>query len=259
MSKQKIPLRVLKSLRGLLLPAVLLGLWEYTSHRDAAHAFAFAPLEQVYGALRELLAGGDLWVNLLGSLQRASTGLLTGAVAGIAIGLLMAFSRIALTLINPLYQGIRQVPLLGLTPLISLWLGNGEPSKLFIIALAAFYPMVLNTYEGLRQVDLRYREVGQAYGFGRVLLFRRVLLPAALPSLLTGLQQAVPFAWLAAIGGELIFNAGAGLGNLMMSAELGARMDVIVVCAISITLLGIGMSQLLSLASSRLLRWQHIR
>ena len=249
-------IRVVNSLRGWILPLLLLAAWEYASHRDAAHAYAFVPLEQVLGALRELLGNGDLWLNLRGSLLRACVGLGFGVVFGVGIGVLMAFSRAALTLINPLYQSIRQVPLLGLTPLIGLWLGNGEPAKVFIIALAAFYPMVLSTYEGLHHVDVRYREVGLVYGFSRIQLFRRVLLPAALPSLLAGLQQAVPFAWIVAVAGELLFNVGAGLGNLMMVAETGARMDVIIVCVAGITVMGVSMSQMVSVLSNHVLRWQ---
>lgn len=248
--------RYLGSLRGWILPALLLAWWEYTSHRDVAHAYAFVPLEQVFTALVERLSDGDLLNNLAGSLLRTSLGLISGVVLGIAIGTLMAASSIALTLINPIYQSIRQVPLLGLTPLLGLWMGNGETAKVFIIALASFYPMVLNTYEGLRNVDSRYLEVGRVYGFGRLRLFRSVLLPAALPSVFTGLQQAVPMAWIAAVGGELLFNVGAGLGNLMMQAESGARMDVIIVCTASITVLGIAMSYLTSRLSAYALRWR---
>ena len=250
-------IRSLGKLRGWVLPALLLGLWEYASHRDAAHAYAFVPLEQVWTALGEWLRNGQLLGNLVGSLTRASLGLTIGVVAGIAVGMAMGLSRVALTLINPIYQAIRQVPLLGLTPLIGLWVGNGESAKVFIIALAAFYPMVLNTYEGLRHVDTRYVEVGRIYGLGRLRLFRRVLLPAALPSLFAGLQQAVPLAWIATIGGELLFNAGAGLGNLMLQAETSARMDVIVICTASVTVLGIAMSALASLFAARALRWRH--
>lgn len=243
-------------LQGWALPVVLLGLWEYTSHRDAAHAYAFVPLEQVVSALHEVLSDGELWNNLLGSLTRTSEGLGIGVVIGIAVGVLMASSRLALALINPLYQSIRQVPILGLTPLLSLWMGNGEPAKVFVIALAAFYPMVLNTYEGLHEVGVGYREVGSVYRFNRWQMLRRIYLPAALPSVLTGLQQAVPFAWISAVGAELLLNAGAGLGNLMMTAETGARMDLIVVCTLAISLLGIGMSQLVNRLGRHLLRWR---
>jgi sulfonate transport system permease protein len=234
----------------------LLGWWEYTSHRDAAHAYAFVPLEQIVLAFRQLLGSGELLLNLKGSLLRTSIGLGLGVVAGVSTGLLMAFSASARTLINPVYQSVRQVPLLGLTPLIALWVGNGEPAKIFIIALAAFFPMVLNTYEGLRNVDGRYSEVGYAYGLGRAQVLKRVLVPASLPSFFSGLQQAVPFAWIATVAGELLFNVGAGLGNLMMVAETNARMDVIIVCTATIALCGIAMSQIVSFWSAYALRWR---
>jgi sulfonate transport system permease protein len=246
-----------RSWRGWVLPMLLLGVWEFTSHRDAVHAYAFVPLEQVLAALRQLLRNGELLLNLKGSLLRTCIGIVTGVLAGVAIGVLMSFSRVALTLINPIYQSIRQVPLLGLIPLIALWIGNGETAKIFIIALAAFYPMVLNTYEGLRNVDVRYSEVGFVYGLSRVQMLRRVLLPASLPSFFSGLQQAVPFAWIAAVGGELLLNVGAGLGNLMMTAETNARMDIIILCTASVAALGIVMSHLVSRWSSYALRWRH--
>lgn len=252
----RILLRFTASWRGWVLPALLLGWWEYTSHRDAAHAYAFVPLEQVVLALRQLLGSGDLLLSLEGSLLRATFGLGLGVAAGVSTGLLMAFSARARTLINPIYQSVRQVPLLGLTPLIALWVGNGEPAKIFIIALAAFFPMVLSTYEGLRNVDGRYGEVGYAYGLSRAQVLRRVLVPASLPSFFSGLQQAVPFAWIAAVAGELLFNVGAGLGNLMMVAETNARMDVIIVCTGTIALLGIAMSRIVSFWSDYALRWR---
>jgi sulfonate transport system permease protein len=244
------------SWRGWVLPALLLGWWEYTSHRDAVHAYAFVPLEQIILALRQLLGSGELLLSLRGSLLRTSIGLAIGVGVGVSTGLLMAFSAPARTLINPIYQSIRQVPLLGLTPLIALWVGNGEPAKIFIIALAAFFPMALNTYEGLRNVDGRYGEVGYAYGLSRAQVLKRVLVPASLPSFFSGLQQSVPFAWIAAVAGELLFNVGAGLGNLMTVAETNARMDVIIVCTATIALCGIAMSQIVSLWSAYALRWR---
>jgi len=240
-------------LKGWLVPVLLLAVWQYMAGLSQAHAHAFVPLQQVVEAARQLILSGELWLNLLGSLQRTSTGLVIGSLAGLALGILLAFSRIALTLVSPLFHSIRQVPLLGLTPLIALWMGNGEPAKIFLVSLAAFYPLVLNTYEGLRNVDPQYQELGRILGFNRLLLFRRVLLPAALPSIFTGLQQAVPFAWITALGSELLFNAGTGLGSLMMTAEVGARMDIIIVCAVTVTLLGMLMSYLVGALANRVL------
>ncbi len=243
-------------LRGLLVPIVLLLVWQYMSGTSASHAYAFVPLQQVWTSLLTLISSGELWVNLLGSLHRTTVGLLLGIALGLVVGTLMALSKIANTLIGPLYHSIRQVPLLGLTPLIGLWMGNGEPAKVFIITLAAFYPVVLNTYEGLRQVDVQHAELAEVYQFNRRQYFWRMRLPAAIPSILTGFLHAVTFAWITAIGSELLFNAGAGLGNLMMTAEVGAHMDIILICAITVTLLGVTMTLLVQRLSKRLLRWR---
>ncbi|ACE85413.1 AtsB [Cellvibrio japonicus Ueda107] len=252
-----IPLQTwLSGWSGLLLPLLIVVLWQYTSSRSATHAYAFVPLQDVGRTFLELVYSGELWINFCGSLERTALGLSLGVVAGVSLGLLMYYARLVALLVNPLYNALRQVPLLGLTPLIGLWFGNGDEAKVFIIALAAFYPMVLNSYEGLRNVDGRFREVGQIYGFSRWQQFRLVLWPAALPNLVTGLLLAIPFAWITCIGSELLFNAGAGLGNLMMTAEASARMDIILICALVVTLLGVVMNYAVSVLGNYLLRWR---
>lgn len=240
--------------RGWLLPLALLGLWEVLSRQSAMHAYAMPPLAEIGRALREVIANGELLSSFAGSLQRTSLGLGLGIAAGIAAGLAIALSRLADLLASPLLHSLRQVPLLGLAPLISLWIGNGEEAKVFVIALASFYPVVLNTAGSLSQVPPHYQEVGRSLGFGRWQQFRHVQWPAALPGVLSGIGQAVPFAWIAAIGSELLFNAGAGFGNLMMTAELGARMDIIIVCAITVTALGVVMSHGVHRLAQALLR-----
>lgn len=239
--------RLIAKSRGLLLPLLLIGGWEYLSRQGAAGAYAFVPLSAIGSALLELLANGELLVNLLASLARTSTGLVLGIVFGVSLGVLMALSALANRLIGPLFHSIRQVPMLGWIPLIAMWFGNGEFSKVLIVSLAAFYPMVLNTYQGFSHVEQRYREVGQ------------VLLPAALPSIATGVLHALAFAWVTAVGSELFLSSGAGLGNLMMNAEAGSRMEVIVLSVLCIGLCGYLMTLFFTLLSRHVLRWRNIR
>ena len=250
---------LLNRFRGLLLPLLLIGAWEWLSRQDAAGAYAFVPLSTIGSALLELLGNGELRVNLLASLGRASGGLLLGSLAGVLLGALMAQSVLANRLIGPLFHAVRQVPMLGWIPLIAMWFGNGEFSKMLIVSLAAFYPMVLNTYQGFCQVERRYREVGQVLVLGPAQRLRHILLPAALPSMATGLLQALAFAWVTAVGSELFLSSGAGLGNLMMNAEAGSRMEVIVLCVLCIGLCGYLMTLLLTFLSRRLLRWRPTR
>ncbi|NVO05165.1 MAG: ABC transporter permease, partial [Rhodoferax sp.] len=125
--------------KGLLLPLALLAAWEWASRQGASAAYVFVSLSTMGHTLLQLAASGELWLHLHTSLARTLTGLGIGASIGIAVGTLMAQSRVAERLIGPLYHSIRQVPLLGLIPLLGLWVGNGNSAKLLVIALAAFY------------------------------------------------------------------------------------------------------------------------
>ncbi len=243
-------------IRGLLIPALLIAAWQYASTLGASQAYAFVPLQQVWHALLHLLENGELWLNTLGSLQRTLSGLLIGSVSGLLLGTLLALSKTLNAIVSPLFHSLRQVPLLGLTPLIGLWLGNGESAKVFIISLAAFYPLVINTFEGLKNNEAKYQELGFLYHFSLWKSFWKIRLPQAMPHILTGMMLAVPFAWITTIGSELLFNAGAGLGNLMMQAEVGAQMDIILICAVVVTLSGIVMTYAVRKLSSYLLKWR---
>lgn len=246
--------RLAAAARGLLLPALLLLAWQWASGRGAGAAYVFVPLGQLWTGLCELAADGSLALHVGASLRRAMTGLACGAAAGIATGTLMAQSRVAERLIGPLFHGIRQVPLLGLVPLIALWAGSGEFAKLLIVGIAAFYPTVLNTFEGMRQVDVRYREVGALLTLTRFQAFRRVLLPAALPAMITGVTHAQVFAWLACLGGELLFASAPGIGALLQTSEQAGRMDAVLVSVLVIALLAQLLNWLFTRAARLLLR-----
>lgn len=247
------------TLRALVLPVVLLVLWQYMSGRGASYAYAFIPLQDVYRALRELIQSGELALHIGASVSTALKSLVIGGSVGFVVGTLMASSRFVEMLIGPLYHALRQVPTLGLIPLIALWFGNTEFSKILVVSLATFEVMTLNTYEGLRGVEKRYLEVGEVLTFGRWHLFTRILLPMALPSITTGLMHAVAFAWLATVGVELLFTVGPGLSVIMERAQLAQRMDTVIVCIAFIGLLGLVMNQFCVFLSRYLLRWRNTR
>jgi len=249
----------LSALRGAVLPLLLLVWWEYLASGDKVHSFVFVPLETVAASLGDEIRSGDLLDNWLASLTRTSVGFLAGGGVGIALGAVLAISRIADRVISPIYTAIRQVPLLGWIPLISLWFGNGEPSKYFIIAFAAFNPTVLNTYEGLRNVDRRFTAVAQVFQATRWQVLRHITLPAAMPAIYIGLMHAIAFAWLSSIGGEFFFNPGPGLGNMMMNGQTNFRMDLVFLGVISVALTGYGMNQALAALSRLTLRWRPTR
>jgi sulfonate transport system permease protein len=147
---------------------------------------------------------------------------------------------------------------MGLIPLISLWFGNDERSKLLVVSLAAFYPCVLNTYEGLSGANRRHLEVGRIFLASRGQVFRHILLPGAMPAIFTGLMQATAFAWLSSIGSELFFDPGPGLGNLMLNGQAAFRMEVVLLAVLVIGLTGYASTALITLVSRRVLRWRPV-
>lgn len=245
--------------RGLALPLLAVLLWQVNAHRDEVHSYVFVPLEGVVAGFIEYGESGELLVNWWASLLRTTTGFAIGAGAGIALGAFMALWRPAEKAIYPLYNAVRQVPLLGWIPLISLWFGNGAESKVFIVVLASFYPTVLNTFEGLTRIDRRHQAVGQVYRVNRWQYLRHIAFPSALPSVYAGLMQAVAFAWLSSIGGEFFFNPGPGLGNLMLNGQAAFRMEVVFLSVIVIALTGYLMNAALLYLAARTLKWRPTR
>ncbi|QAU33973.1 ABC transporter permease [Janthinobacterium sp. 17J80-10] len=244
-------------LLGLAFPvAVLLG-WESLSRISVEYAYAFVPLSSIGDSFIELLTGGELVVHLAASLTTAIKGFAIGCASGFGIGFLMAFLRPLDLLLNPLLQALRQIPNLALIPLIGLWFGNTEFSKMLIVSLAVFEVMALNAYEGLHQADARLLEVARALKLSRWQTFRRIMVPAAMPSVSIGIQHAVAFAWLSTVGAELLFTVGPGISGVMERAQTGARMDLVIVCLVFIAGLGYAMQKLCRKASDRLLRWRN--
>jgi sulfonate transport system permease protein len=249
---------VLHKAKGLLLPLALLVAWEWASRQGVAAAYVFVSLSTMLDTFLRLLASGELWLHLHTSLGRTLAGLGIGASIGIAVGTLMAQSRVADRLIGPLYHSIRQVPLLGLIPLLGLWVGNGNSAKLLVVVLAAFYPTVLNTSEGIRHVETRFREVGHMLTLGPVQTFFKVLLPAALPSIVTGFSHALAFSWLACMGGELLFSAGPGLGAMLLNGEVTGQMDQVLLAVVLIALLAQSMNALFNRLARLLVRGRSV-
>ncbi|MDR2636800.1 MAG: ABC transporter permease [Zoogloeaceae bacterium] len=242
---------------GLLAPALLIGLWELLSRQGVAYAYAFVSVGEIWNSLVELLGNGELAVNFLATLRSALLGLLFGTLLGVGIGALMGISKVADILVGPLYHTVRQVPLMGWIPLIGLWFGTGIMAKNLMVVVAVFYPMVLHTYEGIRNVEKHHLEVAQVFRFTRWQTFVRVLLPNAWPSIFTGFLNALAFAWVATVGSELLFATGPGLGGLMLIAQSASKMDVVIVCIATIGITGCLMNYGIGRIRKWLLGWRY--
>jgi sulfonate transport system permease protein len=237
-----------------IVPLLLLALWQLASSVGWLNANVLPAPSAIGGALWELALSGKLLEHFTVSLVRAGVGVCIGAGLGFAFGLLNGTQRAALLLLDSSFQMIRTIPSLALIPLVILWFGVGEAGKFFLIALATFFPVYINTLHGVRSVDARLLEMGRVYGLGASALFWRVLLPGALPSVLVGLRYALGISWLALVVSES-FGARSGIGFLAMEAREFFRTDVIVLSILIYALIGKTVDSLVRALERRWLPW----
>ncbi|KMS62219.1 ABC transporter permease [Sphingobium baderi] len=238
---------------GLVVPALLILWWHW---RTSAQIATFAPPAAVGRALAELLHSGDLLRDTLSTLKRAFAGLAIGAPLGVAAGVAMGIWRPVDRTLGPLLHALRQVPMIGWLPLMGLWFGVGEGTELIVISMSAFFPSMLNSHAGVAQVERRYLDVGSILRFNTAQRIRFILLPAAMPLVLTGITQALAFSWIATIGTELLTGAGSGLGVAMSQAQVQQRLDVMLVVIAVTAALGFLINQIFHRLRQSLLRWQ---
>ncbi|HEU0148218.1 MAG TPA: ABC transporter permease, partial [Bradyrhizobium sp.] len=205
--------------RGIVLPLLLLVAWEVGSHSGFVNPQFLPPLEKVAEVAWQELETGELIDALAASLKRDLLGFVLGAGMGVIIGLLLGLSSVADRIFTTWFNGLKQIALLAWIPLISLWFGFDEAAKIVFVALAAAIPVILNTVEGVHATSARLLEVGAVFKFNRLQLIRLIYLPAATPSLMTGLHLGLIYAWLATIGAEYFMAAGPGIGGLIISGR----------------------------------------
>jgi sulfonate transport system permease protein len=228
--------------RGLVLPLLLLVAWELVTRYHLVNLRLLVRPSLVVSTFWRELREGELFSQLGASLARDLGGALLGSVAGILVGSAMGVSRLWDKLLGTSFHALKQVAIFAWIPLMSVWLGTGEAAKVVFIALAAFYPVVLNTFEGIRGVGREYVEVARVFRFTRLQVFRRVVLPGAAPSILAGIQLALVYSWLATIGAEYLLAAGPGIGNLMIDGREQFQMDKVLVGVILVGLVGAAIS-----------------
>lgn len=248
--------RVPPALRGWVLPAALLLAWWAAFHFRWSESALLVSPEAVlrrgwrYAASGELAAslGASLWRNLAGFAIGAGTGLVFGA----ALGLSRGFERA----VGPSFHTFKQISLFAWIPLISVWFGLGDAAKVAFLSLAAFFPVVLNTFEGIRSVPRELIEVARVLRFSRRQLLTRVVLPGASPSIFAGIHLALIYAWLATLGAEYLLVAGQGIGNTMIDGREHFEMDLVIFGVLVVGLVGATLNRIATAIERRLLAWR---
>lgn len=220
-----------------LVPVLLIAGWQIASAQGWISTRVLpAPLDVITAAWK-LTLSGELWTHVKISAWRALTGLAIGGGIGLVLGLLTGSVRLFETLLDSSIQMVRNIPALALIPLVILWFGIDESAKLFLIAVSVFFPIYLNTFHGIRQVDPGLIEMGRSYGLSRWQLYTQVVLPGALSSILVGLRFSLGLMWVILIVAETI-SAQAGIGYLTMNAREFLQTDIVLVGILLYALLG---------------------
>ncbi|WP_432731636.1 aliphatic sulfonate ABC transporter permease SsuC [Variovorax sp. W6] len=230
-------INVAKRLVPWLVPVGLIVFWQIASSLGWLSTRVLpAPIDVVKAAWN-LTVSGELWTHVKVSAGRALAGLAIGGGAGLVLGLLTGSVKFFETLLDSTIQMVRNIPALALIPLVILWFGIDESAKLFLISVSVFFPIYLNTFHGIRNVDPQLIEMGRTYGLSRWQLYREVILPGALSSILVGLRFSLGLMWVILIVAETI-SAQAGIGYLTMNAREFLQTDIVLVGILLYALLG---------------------
>ncbi|RWO95602.1 MAG: ABC transporter permease [Mesorhizobium sp.] len=231
-----------------------LAIWQVSSRAGWVNAAVLPPVDTIVTALWNGLAGGTLLGDIAISLQRAGLAFAAAVAVAIPLGLFMGQVRAVETALDPILQVFRQTSALALYPVFILLLGLGEASKVFVIFWATLFPLLLNTISGVKQVDPKLLEMARVYGAARLTVFRRVVLPGAVPSIFVGLRLSATTALLLLIASEMI-GANKGIGFQVMNAQYNFQIPLMFAAIVILAGLGLIANQALVSLQRRLCRW----
>jgi sulfonate transport system permease protein len=244
-----------RRLAGLILPFLLFAVWQIVGALGFVSKTVLPTPSDIVLAFKNLIVSGELFTHLKISVLRAAAGFLLGAGLGLAAGIAVGFSTKTEGVLDPSLQMLRTIPHLAVAPLFILWFGFGEASKILLIAKGAFFPIYVNTFLGIREVDAKLFDVARTLGFSRWKQIKLLILPSALPNILLGIRLSLGAAWLALVVAELMGST-EGVGYMMMDARQFSNTDIVFVGIIIFAVVGKLTDSFVRLLEKRLLKWQ---
>jgi sulfonate transport system permease protein len=239
---------------ALVTPAVLLAIWQAAGLLGWIRPNLLPFPSTIAITLVELVQSGELFVHLGISILRVGQGFILGATLGVLVGVQVALVKKLRIAVSLIFGVLRPIPVIAWIPVLILWMGIDEGSKITVIAIGSFWTVFVNVVQGIRNVDKKYLEVATILEKDRKTLLAQVILPASLPAIFTGVRVGIDIAWRSVVGAELIA-AASGVGYMIMYARELSQIDVVLVGVLSIGLTGIVIEQFLRLLEKRLLGW----
>lgn len=245
-----------RPLRGWVIPAVLLVTWWAAVRFGWSTSPLLVAPSTVWHTAVEQASSGKLFAAIGASLRRDLIGFAIGAFGGLAFGAALGASRLFEKLAGPSFHTLKQISLFAWIPLLSVWFGLGDAAKVAFLSLAAFFPVVLNTFEGIRSVPADLLEVSRVLRFSRLQTWAKVILPAASPSIFAGIHLGLIYAWLATLGAEYLLVSGEGIGNTMIDGREHFLMDLVLFGVIVVGVVGFLLNWIASRIEARALAWR---
>ncbi|MCL6239006.1 ABC transporter permease [Acinetobacter sp. ANC 5033] len=255
-SSNHIKPKLILILKGLALPVVLLLLCEILVKNGVIEPYLLPAPSSLWQSFIEL-SEGELWQHIWTSTWRVFLGFFIGSGLALIFALLVGLNKQAEAFLEPTFSAIKSIPSLAWIPLLLLWLGIDESSKITLIAIGAFFPTYTNTVAAIQGVDRKLVEVAQVYRLKYLMQIREIILPAASPGILTGLRNSLSLAWMFMIAAELIA-ATQGIGYLLSDGRETSRPDIVIIAIILLALLGKITDSLMKYLEQYLLRWRDV-
>ena len=248
--------RLRKILLGIFGIAFVLIVWEGAT--DVLHLFPSYILPSPVAVLVtgwEMLLDGTLEMNAGWSLLRVLLGFAAAAIVAVPLGILMGWVRTIDYIIDPIIEILRPIPPIAWIGLSLLWFGFGLGSAVFLVFIGAFFPILLNTVAGVRNVEKKLIEVAYTFGASEPEILTKVVIPAAMPSIYTGLRVGMGIGWMCVVAAEMVA-VKYGLGNMIIEASNILRTDVVLVGMITIGVLGLAINFIFQVVGDRIFKWQ---
>ena len=239
---------------GFVLIVLLLVAWELLARSELLATVAFPAFTRVFDALWKLVASGEIAGLLLPSLERLFIGYFLALAFGVGFGIAMGYFRSAYLLFEPLTELLRPIPSPAYVPIAILFLGLGDEMKIFVIAFSSFFPILLNTYSGVRSVDLIQINTARTFGKNAGATLLKVIVPAALPQIFTGMRVSLAISLIMVVISEMVASVD-GIGYYILNAQRAFRVPEMYAGVITLGLLGYALNALFVRVERYVLRW----
>jgi NitT/TauT family transport system permease protein len=247
----------LSSLKWIIPIIAFIAIWEIIARFEVFPSYLFPSFSQVILSMFQLLINGILLQNLFSSLLRVIAGFLLGAMAGILVGIAMGYKEVVNDSLHPIFSLLMPIPALGWAPLFMLWIGINEALPIALIFMSSFFPILYNTITGIKNIDQNYVNVARSLGASELKILRTIVLPLALPNILTGLRLESGMAWRVIIAAEMIAIP-TGIGALLIRSESLLQVDVIIVCLMVLSLMCLSFERFFLFLEKNLVSWRSL-